>query len=66
MGMGVGDELEGGGGIARRLWIKFRNESVFALYTPFVVCLASGVLDLQSFLHFVSQDIYYLQAFSHA
>lgn len=68
MGMAVvGDELEGGGGgIARRLWIKFRNEAVFALYTPFVVCLASGGLDPQSFLHFLSQDIFYLQGFSQA
>ncbi|CAL5427323.1 unnamed protein product [Camellia sinensis] len=35
---------EEGGGIARRLWVKFRDDSIFALYTPFVVCLASELL----------------------
>ncbi|XP_052211481.1 bifunctional TH2 protein, mitochondrial-like isoform X2 [Diospyros lotus] len=61
---------EGGGGegegIARRLWIKFNSESVFALYTPFVVCLASGVLDPQSFVRCISQDAFFLQAFARA
>uniref|UniRef100_A0A2P2NVA7 Uncharacterized protein n=1 Tax=Rhizophora mucronata TaxID=61149 RepID=A0A2P2NVA7_RHIMU len=27
-------------GIARRLWNKFKNVSVFANYSPFLVCLA--------------------------
>ncbi|PHT37888.1 putative aminopyrimidine aminohydrolase, mitochondrial [Capsicum baccatum] len=54
------------GGIARRLWVKFKNESLCALYTPFVVCLASGTLDSISFLHCISQDVYFLQAFAHA
>ncbi|GFZ17650.1 heme oxygenase-like, multi-helical [Actinidia rufa] len=64
----MGVEAVGGeeGGIARRLWIKFRDESVFTLYTPFVVCLASGVLDPQSFVHCISQDAYFLRAFAHA
>lgn len=60
----IGDEE--GGGIARRLWIKFRDDSIFALYTPFVVCLASGVLDPQSFLHCISQDVYFYRAFVQA
>ncbi|XAR61044.1 Aminopyrimidine aminohydrolase [Bertholletia excelsa] len=64
MGMPTVSEQEGG--IAKRLWIKFRDESVFALYTPFVVCLASGVLDNQSFVHFISQNVYFLKAFSQA
>jgi thiaminase len=58
----VGDE----DGIARRLWIKFRNESVLAIYTPFVVCLASGKLDTDSFLHCITQDVHFLQAFAQA
>ncbi|KAF5960702.1 hypothetical protein HYC85_001911 [Camellia sinensis] len=57
---------EEGGGIARRLWVKFRDDSIFALYTPFVVCLASGVLDPQSFLHCISQDVYFYRAFVQA
>ncbi|KAA8543426.1 hypothetical protein F0562_021079 [Nyssa sinensis] len=54
------------GGMARRFWIKFRNESVFAIYSPFVICLASGVLDSDSFLYFVSQDVHFLKAFAQA
>lgn len=57
-GFGVVDE----GGIGRRLWIKSKNKSVFSVYTPFVVCLASGKLDLQSFLHCLSQHLLFLQA----
>ncbi|XP_009616741.1 bifunctional TH2 protein, mitochondrial-like isoform X1 [Nicotiana tomentosiformis] len=54
------------GGIAKRLWVKFKNESLCALYTPFIVCLASGTLDSKSFLHCISQDVYFLQAFAQA
>lgn len=53
-------------GIAKRLWVKFKNESLSALYTPFVVSLASGTLDSKSFLHCISQDVYFLQAFAQA
>lgn len=58
----VGDEE----GIAKSLWIKFRNESVSAIYTPFVVSLASGKLDSESFLDCISQDVHFLQAFAQA
>ncbi|KAM7501513.1 hypothetical protein LguiB_000417 [Lonicera macranthoides] len=58
----VGDEE----GIAKSLWIKFRNESVSAIYTPFVVSLASGKLDSDSFLDCISQDVHFLQAFAQA
>lgn len=54
------------GGIAKRLWVKFKNESLCALYSPFIVCLASGTLDSKSFLHCISQDVYFLQAFAQA
>jgi hypothetical protein len=53
-------------GMARRLWIKFRNDSVFVLYTPFFVCLASGHLHSQTFCRCVSQDVYFLKAFAQA
>ncbi|KAL2488025.1 putative aminopyrimidine aminohydrolase [Forsythia ovata] len=53
-------------GIARRLWNKFKNERVSALYSPFIICLASGTLDSHTFLHCISQDVYFLQAFAQA
>ncbi|KAK2988619.1 hypothetical protein RJ640_026434 [Escallonia rubra] len=53
-------------GNARRFWIKSRKESILALYTPFVVCLASGGLRLDAFQHYVAQDAYFLKAFAQA
>ncbi|KAF8392128.1 hypothetical protein HHK36_022470 [Tetracentron sinense] len=53
-------------GIARRFWIKFKKESVFAMYTPFVVSLASGNLELDAFRHYIAQDVHFLRAFAHA
>lgn len=54
------------GGVAKRLWNKFKNERALALYSPYVVCLASGTLNPTSFLHCISQDFYLLQAFAQA
>lgn len=54
------------GGVARKLWIKFRNESIYVLYSPFIICLVSGVLDLRSFTHFLSQDQFFFRAFAKA
>ncbi|XP_047957897.1 bifunctional TH2 protein, mitochondrial-like isoform X1 [Salvia hispanica] len=59
-------EADHEGGVAKRLWNKFKNDRDLALYSPFVVCLASGTLDPTSFLHCISQDFYLLQAFAHA
>ncbi|KAF6144414.1 hypothetical protein GIB67_024641 [Kingdonia uniflora] len=53
-------------GLARRFWIKFKKESVFAMYTPFVVCLASGKLELETFRHYIGQDVLFLKAFAQA
>ncbi|PRQ25705.1 putative aminopyrimidine aminohydrolase [Rosa chinensis] len=53
-------------GLARRLWIKFKDDSVFALYTPFFVGLASATLDSHTFRHFVAQDLHFLKAFAQA
>ena len=44
-------------GFARRSWIKFYRESMLAMYTPFVVCLASGNLKIESFRHYIAQDV---------
>ncbi|KAF5726989.1 aminopyrimidine aminohydrolase mitochondrial isoform X2 [Tripterygium wilfordii] len=59
---GVMDE----GGIGKQLWIKSRNDLVFAKYTPFFVCLASGHLDSRTLRHCISQEPYLLKAFAHA
>lgn len=53
-------------GIARRFWIKFHKESILALYSPFMVCLASGNLRLDTFRHYIAQDFHFLKAFAQA
>lgn len=63
MSMGVVSDVEGA---ARRFWIRSHRESVFAAYTPFVVCLASGSLELDTFRHYIAQDVYFLKAFAQA
>ncbi|KAA8538965.1 hypothetical protein F0562_025657 [Nyssa sinensis] len=62
-GVVVADNEEG---IARRFWIKFRKEAILAMYTPFVVCLASGNLKLETFRHYIAQDVHFLKAFAKA
>ncbi|KAJ7978151.1 Heme oxygenase-like multi-helical protein [Quillaja saponaria] len=53
-------------GLAKRFWLKFRRESIFAMYTPFLVCLASGNLKIETFRHYIAQDTHFLRAFSQA
>ncbi|KAL4190675.1 hypothetical protein AMTRI_Chr07g25910 [Amborella trichopoda] len=60
--MGVADEE----GAARRFWVKFLRESVFASYSPFIVCLAAGNLELDTFRHYVAQDAHFLKCFARA
>ncbi|KAJ4836408.1 hypothetical protein Tsubulata_020980 [Turnera subulata] len=48
--------------LAFNLWTKCSRESFFALYTPFVVCLASGNLDKKTFEYYLYQDIDFLEA----
>ncbi|KAM3236581.1 bifunctional TH2 protein, mitochondrial [Capsicum annuum] len=50
--------------IARKCWFKFKKVSILALYTPFVVCLASGTLKIETLQHFIAQNSYYLKAFA--
>ncbi|XP_044503704.1 bifunctional TH2 protein, mitochondrial-like [Mangifera indica] len=61
MTMGGEDE----GRLARKFWIKFKNESVFIMYSPFFVSLAAGTLNSNTFLNCVSQDVHFLKAFAH-
>ncbi|XVE77993.1 hypothetical protein DITRI_Ditri13aG0108400 [Diplodiscus trichospermus] len=61
--MGVMDDE---GGIARKLWTKFRSESVFVNYTPFFVGVAAGNLNSDVFLLYTSQRVHLLNAFAHA
>lgn len=53
-------------GVARRFWIKFRRESIFAMFHPFSLCLASGNLKIESFRSYIAQDAHFLKAFAHA
>ncbi|GMG99882.1 hypothetical protein Nepgr_001722 [Nepenthes gracilis] len=53
-------------GISGRFWYKFKRESVFAMYTPFLVCLAAGNLNIETFRHYIAQDVHFLKAFAHA
>ncbi|MGN5995563.1 hypothetical protein ACP6M2_13845, partial [Corynebacterium striatum] len=46
--------------------VKFRRESVFAMYTHFAVSLASGNLELDAFHHYIAQDFHFLKAFTQA
>lgn len=61
MGVGSGEEVP-----SRRFWIKSKRESIFALYTPFIVCMASGTLELDTFRDYIAQDVYFLRAFVQA
>ncbi|RAL43691.1 hypothetical protein DM860_014192 [Cuscuta australis] len=53
-------------GIARKCWIKFKKEAAFAIFTPFIVSLASGNLKLETFRHCVAQDAHFLKPFAQA
>ncbi|KAL5537854.1 hypothetical protein UlMin_045239 [Ulmus minor] len=43
--------------MAEELWNKFKESAAFALYAPFVFCLAAGNLDSQTFRHFLGQEL---------
>ncbi|KAI3796898.1 hypothetical protein L1987_39585 [Smallanthus sonchifolius] len=51
---------------AKRFWDKFSKESILTLYTPFVVSLASGNLKLDTFEHYIAQDVHFLKCFAQA
>lgn len=52
---------------SRRFWNEAkRKEANFALLSPFVVALASGGLERDTFKIYVQQDVYFLKAFARA
>ncbi|KAK8487925.1 hypothetical protein V6N13_027100 [Hibiscus sabdariffa] len=52
--------------LAKSLWIKFRREFMLSLYSPFSLCLASGSLKIDTFRHYIAQDVHFLKASAHA
>ncbi|WOL19277.1 putative aminopyrimidine aminohydrolase, mitochondrial [Canna indica] len=58
--------LTGEGSMAARFWIASRKESLLAKYTPFVVLLGAGKLDMDAFRNYIAQDVYFLRAFAQA
>ncbi|KAK9062798.1 hypothetical protein SSX86_019988 [Deinandra increscens subsp. villosa] len=53
-------------GAAKRFWDKFSKESILTLYTPFVVSLASGNLKLDTFGHYIAQDVHFYKCLAQA
>ncbi|KAD6795796.1 hypothetical protein E3N88_06692 [Mikania micrantha] len=53
-------------GVAKRLWVRSQSESISSLYTPFVISLASGNLKLDTFRHYIAQDVHFLKCFAQA
>ncbi|KAJ0963666.1 hypothetical protein J5N97_028788 [Dioscorea zingiberensis] len=54
------------GSVAKRFWNRSRREINRLIYTPFVVCLAAGNLEMECFQDFISQDIHFLKAYVQA
>ncbi|XP_078440059.1 heme oxygenase-like, multi-helical [Wolffia australiana] len=59
-------EMDEDGSVARKFWAKFQKEALLSAYTPFIVCLASGGLELDTFRHYIAQDVHFLKAFVQA
>ncbi|XVE90042.1 hypothetical protein DITRI_Ditri20bG0044800 [Diplodiscus trichospermus] len=53
-------------GMAKSLWVKSCREKVLSLYSPFALCLASGTLNIDTFRHYIAQDVHFLKAFAQA
>ncbi|KAL0913621.1 hypothetical protein M5K25_017099 [Dendrobium thyrsiflorum] len=51
---------------AKKFWLKSQKEAMLAKYTPFVVCLASGKLEQETFRHYIAQDVHFLRSFARA
>ncbi|KAK9072477.1 hypothetical protein SSX86_008911 [Deinandra increscens subsp. villosa] len=52
--------------VAKRLWVSSQSESISSLYTPFVISLASGNLKIDTFRHYIAQDVHFLKCFAQA
>ncbi|KAG0458643.1 hypothetical protein HPP92_021771 [Vanilla planifolia] len=48
---------------ANRFWFESQKEAILVKCSPFFVCLASGNLQMETFRHYLSQDIHYLRSF---
>ncbi|KAJ4836404.1 hypothetical protein Tsubulata_020970 [Turnera subulata] len=53
------EEKEEEEGLAYSIWKKCSREFIFALYTPFVVCMAAGNLEWKTYQYYLFQDFYY-------
>ncbi|KAK1415057.1 hypothetical protein QVD17_30827 [Tagetes erecta] len=53
-------------GVAKSLWVRSHKESVNSLYTPFVISLACGNLKMDTFRHYIAQDVHFLKCFAQA
>ncbi|GMI88823.1 PALE GREEN 1, THIAMINE REQUIRING 2 [Hibiscus trionum] len=53
-------------GAAGSCFILFRKEADYALYSPYILCLAAGSLNIDAFRHCISQDVPILKAFARA
>ncbi|KAJ4836405.1 hypothetical protein Tsubulata_020975 [Turnera subulata] len=53
------EEEEEEEGLAYSIWKKCSREFIFALYTPFLVCMAAGNLDWKTYQYYLFQDIDY-------
>lgn len=62
----VGTAAAEGSSAARSFWIRSQKEATFAAYTPFVVLLAAGRLDIDVFRHYIAQDAHFLRTFANA
>ncbi|KAG0454209.1 hypothetical protein HPP92_025513 [Vanilla planifolia] len=60
---GVGEEALS---TAKKFWFMSQKEATLAKYTPFVLCLASGKLEMETFRQYISQDIHFLRSFARA
>ncbi|GLT75024.1 hypothetical protein SLA2020_467790 [Shorea laevis] len=52
--------------LPKRLFNKFVKEAVFASYSPFALCLVAGTLNIDTFRHYIAQDVHFLKAFARA
>ncbi|KAL8544537.1 hypothetical protein ACS0TY_004927 [Phlomoides rotata] len=50
-------------GLGNRFWTKYTKEWTQALYSPFVVSLAAGNLELDTFRDYIAQDVHFLNAY---
>ncbi|PKA48436.1 thiaminase (transcriptional activator TenA) [Apostasia shenzhenica] len=51
---------------SKKFWLESQKEATLVKYTPFVVCLASGKLELETFRQYIAQDIHFLRSFVNA